>query len=228
MNHHRKKELIALAVVLIILIILVVLTRTFKDTFSVASLKEYINGWGILGPLVLIFLYIIQGTIAIIPSYVLMVLAGTLFGFWMGSLYSLVGCALGASLTFLVARKLGKPFEKRFITKEHIKHFEELFKKHGISVVFSGRTVAPISHNILSFTAGLTNMSFNKYFWATFFGFMPTVFLLAYFGTRLTEGFSLINITILLVLIIGFVIMIRNHKKVHEFFHKIHMKFKRK
>jgi len=225
-EHHKKREYITLFIIFLIIITLILISRKFP--INISEIREFINSFGALAPIILILLLVIQGISGLYPSYVLMALAGLLFGFWFGALYSLIGMLLGASITFLIARKLGKPCEKKFIKKEHINHFDNLFKKYGGYIVFLGRLASPVTANILSFSSGLTKMKFRRFFLATFLGFLPGIILLNLFGFRLTKGFGNIwNILFFGFLVLLFILILEFHKKIYDSLHKFLKRFEK-
>jgi len=72
---------------------------------------------GAWGPLVFILMQVAQVLIAPIPGQVIGLIGGYLFGPFWGLLYTLTGAAIGLTLIFILARKLGRPFAKRFLSK---------------------------------------------------------------------------------------------------------------
>jgi uncharacterized membrane protein YdjX (TVP38/TMEM64 family) len=70
-------------------------------------LKHTLREWGILAPLIFIGLQALQVIVAPIPGEVTGILAGYLFGEWLGFFYSTIGLTLGSVAAFGVGRWLG-------------------------------------------------------------------------------------------------------------------------
>ena len=87
---------------LLLAILLAVLNR---ERFDAEAVSSWIDAAGALGPLTFIGIYALAAVL-FLPAWILTVLAGVLFGPWLGTLYSLTGATLGATLAFLTARHL--------------------------------------------------------------------------------------------------------------------------
>jgi len=83
------------------------------------SNKERVNNFvisfGSYAPLVFIGLQILQVLLAPIPGEFTGFVGGYLFGIVPGLIYSTVGLSLGSLFAFLIARRLGMPFVRRFM-----------------------------------------------------------------------------------------------------------------
>ena len=88
--------------------------------------------------------------------------------------YAGLGSAIGASITYWVARIGGRPMIERFAKWFHIdliyiERVEEQVKKWGAGIVMFGR-VLPGIRTLVSIPAGLVRIPFPKFFLATFIG----------------------------------------------------------
>ncbi|HEX5840076.1 MAG TPA: DedA family protein [Anaerolineales bacterium] len=92
----------------------------------------------------------------------------------LAGLYAGLGSAIGASITYWIARKGGRPLVDKFakifhIDLKYIAKAEELCKKWGIGIVLVGR-LTPGVRTLVSIPAGLARIPFIKFFVATFAG----------------------------------------------------------
>jgi len=135
-------------------------------------------GWlGVFG------LMIFENATGITPSEIILAFAG-----WMlierhaisptfiplAGLYAGLGSAIGASITYWVARVGGRPLVDKFtrffrIDIFYIERVEEQVKKWGAGIVMFGR-VLPGIRTLVSIPAGLVRIPFPKFFIATFIG----------------------------------------------------------
>ena len=135
-------------------------------------------GWhGVFG------LMIFENATGITPSEIILAFAG-----WMlierhgiapsfillAGLYTGLGSAIGASITYWIARLGGRPLVDKFarlfrIDIKYIERIEDQCKKWGIGVVFVGRMI-PGVRTLISIPAGMVRISFLKFFLATFVG----------------------------------------------------------
>jgi membrane protein DedA with SNARE-associated domain len=92
----------------------------------------------------------------------------------LGALYAGFGSAVGASITYWVARLGGRPVVDRFakifrIEPELIAKAEEQMHRRGSGLVLIGRIIPGI-RTLISIPAGLAKIPFIKFFIATFIG----------------------------------------------------------
>jgi membrane protein DedA with SNARE-associated domain len=135
-------------------------------------------GWfGVFG------LMIFENATGITPSEIILAFAG-----WMlieshgispafiplAGLYAGLGSAIGASITYWVARIGGRPLVDRFaelfhIDLKYIEKIEDQCTKWGAGIVLIGRVI-PGARTLVSIPAGLVRIPFAKFFVATFAG----------------------------------------------------------
>ncbi|HSO11939.1 MAG TPA: DedA family protein [Anaerolineales bacterium] len=135
-------------------------------------------GWlGVFG------LMIFENATGITPSEIILAFAG-----WMlierhgiqptfillAGVYAGLGSAIGASITYWVARLGGRPLIDKFtkllrIDLHYIERIEEQVMKWGAGIVLFGR-VLPGIRTLVSIPAGLVRIPFPKFFVATFLG----------------------------------------------------------
>src|SRR5690349_1771466 len=135
-------------------------------------------GWfGVFG------LMIFENATGITPSEIILAFAG-----WMlieshglpatfipvAGLYAGLGSAIGASVTYWVARMGGRPLVDKFarmfrIDLAYIERIENQCQQWGAGIVLVGRVI-PGVRTLVSIPAGLIQMPFPRFFLATFIG----------------------------------------------------------
>jgi uncharacterized membrane protein YdjX (TVP38/TMEM64 family) len=93
-----------------------------------------------------------------------------------------VGATLGSAISFMLTRLLGRELIERFLGG-HINFCTSCSDKILTKAVFLSRLLPFISFDVVSFGAGLTKMSLQKFILATFFGTIPLTFVYNYFGS---------------------------------------------
>lgn len=161
-------------------------------------------GWaGVFG------LMIFENATGITPSEIILAFAGWMLierhgitpGFiFIGGLYAGLGSAIGASITYWVARIGGRPvierFEKFFgIDPALIAKAEDQMRRWGAGMVLIGRVI-PGVRTLISIPAGLAKIPFAKFFIATFIGAYVWCTLLIGVGYILGQEWMLISIYI--------------------------------
>ncbi len=172
---------------ILILVILCFLAVGFftplKDILSkskIESVKEWIQGKGVLAPLFFIVLYIVS-TVFLIPGSILTLLGGLIFGVTMGTLWVLVGANIGALLAFLIARYVARESIQRWILKKAMK-IEEKIQAGGFYIVFWLRLIPALPFNILNYALGLTSVTLKDYVLASLLGMIPGTFVYVSLG----------------------------------------------
>jgi uncharacterized membrane protein YdjX (TVP38/TMEM64 family) len=190
-NGNRLRRHLILGSLLIVTIILVyiVLHRTGALSLFMDSerLHGVIKGAGALGPLLIIGFFIIAVVINPLPSAPIALAAGFAYGHTWGTLYVVIGSVSGAFIAFLIARLLGHDLLYRwFGEKLKVGLLGSQLGLMGMIVVF--RLLPFISFDIVSYAAGLTNITWWRFLLATTVGIIPASFLLAHFGSEMGTG----------------------------------------
>jgi membrane protein DedA with SNARE-associated domain len=131
------------------------------------SLLGLVTDWGYLGIFVLM---ILEGSFLPLSSKLIIWPSAYLAQQGYMNVYFLVfiavtGNLIGASINYIVARKLGRPILKHFSEKK-IHKAEKFFKKYGEMSVFLGGLVSGV-RQIMPISAGLVKMPYTKFIFLT-------------------------------------------------------------
>ena len=174
------------------------------ETLNPKRIVEYLDTWGPWGPMVFMIMMATAVVVSPIPSLPLDLAAGAAFGPLLGTTYAVVGAEVGAILSFLIGRFLGKDLIARWLTT-NVVFCEKCSDHHLIGMVFLARLLPVFSFDLISYGAGLTNMSLKAFALATLVGMIPPTFALTYFGsTVITVEWPLILSGALLIIIFLF------------------------
>ena len=136
---------------------------TFRDA---DSFKEFINSFGIFGPIFLTLFQCIKTVYAVIPSTLGCIVGPALFGTWKGIICNYVGICLGSFLAFALSRKFGLSLVKQiFSEKKYQKSLRKMEKWNKSYPFFLWVAIfLPISpDDFLCYFTGLTDMKFKKF-----------------------------------------------------------------
>lgn len=170
---------------LTLLALLFFISRFFWDIesfFSPGRIGGLLEATGVLAPVAYMAMMALAVVISPIPSLPLNIAAGAFFGPVMGTLYSAAGALGGAVISFLIARMLGRALIERFISG-HVNFCSTCSDRLLTKVVFISRLLPFFSFDVISYGAGLTKISLNRFSLATFFGMLPLTFTYNYFGS---------------------------------------------
>ena len=129
-HRHRVKALIIILLIVTAFILTYIFTPGLDNLSSPEYLREYILDLGPLG-YVMYVLFVILSIPLPIPTGTLALAGGYIFGTLIGTSLVMVGLVIGASVSFLLVRKFGRPLVEMLVDKRHIIHFNHLFKKRG-------------------------------------------------------------------------------------------------
>jgi uncharacterized membrane protein YdjX (TVP38/TMEM64 family) len=189
---EKKRALIRFLILIIFIITALAAAQLFdlEVYMDVESLRLWISGYGIWGPLIFIAFYLIAPTF-MLPGLPITVLSGLLFGPIFGIIYASIGATLGASLAFIVARQMGRDWVESFIKIKHGR-WEKLDKEvelRGWQIVAFARLIPLFPFNLLNYAFGLTKIRFSHYFIASFIFMLPGVAAYVLFSSSFLELF---------------------------------------
>jgi uncharacterized membrane protein YdjX (TVP38/TMEM64 family) len=150
-------------------------------------IRAFLGNAGRLAPILYMGMMALAVIISPIPSVPLDIAAGAFFGPLWGTVYSAVGALGGAVASFLFARFLGRAIVERFLGG-HIHFCRTCSDRLLAKIVFFSRLLPFVSFDIISYGAGLTQMSLKAFAGATFLGMLPLTFAYNYFGSFLVVG----------------------------------------
>ena len=174
------------------------------ETFNPGRIVDYLDTWGPVGPLVFVLMMTTAVVVSPIPSLPLDLAAGAAFGPFLGTTYAVIGAEIGVIISFLIGRVLGKDVITRLL-KINVRFCEKCSDHHLMGLVFFARLFPFFSFDLVSYGAGLTNMSLRAFALATLLGMIPPTFVLTYFGSSVvTVEWPLILSGIVLVILFLF------------------------
>ncbi|NIQ01309.1 MAG: hypothetical protein GWM98_13630 [Nitrospinaceae bacterium] len=164
------------------------------------SFKAYVLSLGAWGPIIFVGIFCIR-PLFLIPSIALFIGGGLAFGPVAGPLYASLGAAIGGTVGFWFARKMGHDY----VVKK-LKLGAEVIDttRFSFSVVFLLSLLPVMPVTVINYGAGLSRMNFKNYITAHVLGMTPRAFAYGFFGSTLLEiGSPKFKMSILILLIIG-------------------------
>ena len=165
----------------------VLLTASPEGQGMLEALRAYVQGWGVLAPLIYVAIVTVEVLIAPIPGLLLYAPAGAIFGGFLGGTLSLVGNTIGAAIASFLARALGASWLARHVHSPRFAAIRERLQKRGAWVVFGLRLNPLTSSDLVSYAAGLAGVPSRWVAMGTFFGMLPQCYLQAYLAEKLFE-----------------------------------------
>jgi uncharacterized membrane protein YdjX (TVP38/TMEM64 family) len=181
----KSKILTALPKFLIVFLIVAGLVTfnfffPFKD--HVQDAVEWFRAlgpWAII-PFVVIF---VLAAVFFVPISGMILVAGTLYGFWMGYLLVAASGLISIAVTYGLGRKL---WRKRVEALRHDHpRFESIYEaisKHGPILVFLIRLNPFLPFSLLNYLFTIPKLDIRKYLISSFLGLTPDIFFYLYVG----------------------------------------------
>ena len=114
------------------------------------------------------------------------ILSGFIFGKWMGTLIVALGLSVGATILYVFANYFLKELIRdKFLSR--YKNLEIKFKKSEFIYLLLYRFIGGIPFAISNVLPCIFNVKVYNFFWATFIGIMPQLFLIASIGNGLEK-----------------------------------------
>ncbi len=145
-------------------------------------LLEWTDGLGPWGPVLLVVVYVAV-CLLFLPSSILTLGAGFLFGAIWGAAIASLGATLGAAAAFLVARGILRGrIEHRLATHPKFRRLDRAIGDQGFQIVVLARLCSFFPYDLTSYL-GLTDISLVRYVLATWLGRLPETVMFAYLGS---------------------------------------------
>ena len=131
----------------------------------------------------------------------ILIISGILFGQWLGTFISIISISVGALILYSIGNFFFRDLVKKILEKK-FENYIELFKKNEFYYFFIYRFVGGLGvpfglQNLIPVLFGMKKFN---YFFASFFGFIPSFFITNTIGAGLnsyveqTETFSMIDL----------------------------------
>ncbi len=189
MNWQKIQKYISILLVVMSIIFIVALYNK-GNSVSLEDMQEKILGYGIWSPIIFLCIYVFITTFS--PSSPFMAIAGVIFGFKYGMLYSAIGNLLSAVIMFYVSRALGKKLVDKILKHKYMRHIERYnsrLENSGLLDLILLRIAPIMPFNILNIIMGVSKIKIKVYVVGTIIGLLPSTFIAVYFGELISKIF---------------------------------------
>ena len=173
-----------------------------------ALLKEWMSVFGSFEVLIFILIQAFQVVIFIVPGELVEIAAGFLFGTTLGSIYSILGIALGSAASFIIARFLGYDFVRWVVPEQMFNRWDVFIneEKRGGTVLFLLYFIPGTPKDALAYFAGITPVSYLKFIFVSMFARLPAIVFSAYIGANIEQKNYTTALTVSVIAGIAFLI----------------------
>lgn len=149
-----------------------------------ARIREWVEGFGLWGPLVSIALNIVQVLLAPLPGQFIGMANGYLYGAWLGTLYSMAGLMVGTTLAMGLARRFGRPLVERLVDGQKLARWDRLASRRGPLFFFLVFLLPFLPDDLVCFLIGLSPLSLPRMVVLAALGRLPGVFASCWIGAH--------------------------------------------
>lgn len=135
---------------------------------------------GFLAPIGFVVIYCLS-TLMLLPTMVLTLASGAIFGPLEGTVLNLAGASLGASLAFLISRYLAADWVRQR-RGPRLQQLMAAVERHGWQSVALLRLFPILPFNLVNYGMGITAIRFRVYVLTTLVFLLPPEILYTYFG----------------------------------------------
>jgi uncharacterized membrane protein YdjX (TVP38/TMEM64 family) len=160
---------------------------------GVLALRGGLQSMGAIGIVAFVLLEA-AWTMTTLPSAPVMTMGGMLYGFWLGSMYALVGNLLGSAASFWLGRAvLSRRVEIWAERYDDLRRALELVESRPFFSVLASRISSAFPLTLLGYALGTTRVPLTVYLVATFIAVLPGAVMYAGIGDGLWIGFARAN-----------------------------------
>ena len=172
---------------LIVLLLIGFNRQSMVELFQILTNRDrltfYLEQLGLWAPFLSMLIVSLQHMSPVFPGQSVMLAAsGYLYGLAGGFFVNMLAAVAASQLTFMVARRAGKPFVNRLLPATVLDRWQEAADKRGFAFFVLNFWIPIIPGNAANYLAGLTSMSSWTFLLASVVGRIPGVFLITLIG----------------------------------------------
>ena len=207
----------SIAVIKILLLAVIVIGIPVYLYFSYGSelfssdvlyrLEDYLNLHRSESALILIGLQIVQVIICILPGQPIQFASSYMFGILGGFLLSITGALIGVTISFYIAKFLGKDFLEIVFDADKIENYRrKLNSGKGLLIVLLIYLLPGVPKDLVSYAAGISDMRFRPFLLVSTIGRSPgmlgSLLLGHFFSERNYTAIAVLAVITVIILVI--------------------------
>jgi uncharacterized membrane protein YdjX (TVP38/TMEM64 family) len=146
-----------------------------------AQIQAWVTQTGVWGPLTYCLIYFIA-TLFILPSTALNLLAGALFGPWLGTLWTTLAAVCAAVAAFHFSRTTGRTRVQQRL-QGYWQWLDQELQRGGWLYIFAIRLLPIMPYGLVNLAAGLTSIRTSDYLLGTITGTVLGAFPFVFLGS---------------------------------------------
>lgn len=203
---------------LFIVAIVIIYSLGLLDFISIEAIKcqqllleDFVNRHIVWASAIYILLHTAAITFFLPFGSILNIIAGFLFGIFVGGTLALIAGSIGSLLAFFTARYFLKDWIQQRFAK-NVRFFNHEIEHYGVYYLVGIHFIMGIPIALINILAGLSHVSWQQFLWTTVIGSLPGMYIHAYIGYLFHSVNSLADIVstriISALVILGLVIFV--------------------
>ena len=190
-QYKRKRKWLAgisIAVVMLLVVCVTLFVSRWLRSFSQEDFRAYVRSFGVLAPVVMLGLQILQVFIALIPGEIVESAAGFVLGPWLGTAVCYLGICIASTLIFTLTRRYGVRLVEVFIAREKINELRFLnTEQKRNTLIFLLFFIPGTPKDLLTYFVGLTDIRLKTFLLLSMVARIPSVITSTFGGHLLGE-----------------------------------------
>lgn len=190
----------------------------FIRGLSVHKLVRYIESKGPLSALVFLSIFALKPFFIVLPSAMISIVGGILFGPIKGLLLSVIGFYLSGTIAYWISRFLGRSFVEKILGKRALA-LDTNLEENGFKILLLLRLPPVLPYDPLSYTCGLTKIKYWDFIFASVIGILPETTCYSFLGKNILRPLSpqfLIPLVFIVIATISSTYLFSKSKKLSE------------
>lgn len=181
--------------IVVVIGIIIALFFIFKSGNGIKQFRDldclilFIKRRGKYAVLAFLLIFALKPLVMVIPSTIMSITAGILFGPFYGFMMSLTGFFISGTFAFALSRFLGKDFVNK-ILKGKVVTLNKNLNKNGFKVLLLLRLPPVLPYDPVSYACGLSEMKYFDFITASVIGVMPETFCYSVIGENFRDPMS--------------------------------------
>lgn len=150
-----------------IISIIIAIFKFVVPIFSPSELREIIEKVGIWGPIIVILYCVAAHVVAPLVGSPIFLASIVIYGVWRTAIFYYIASLISATINFYISRRLGRPWVKKIGGTKILNQTDKIVNKLGDKILIFCRLFGWSLFDVISYAAGLTKISFKRYFFIT-------------------------------------------------------------
>lgn len=188
-KNNKIKLAIFMGIILIAITFAALILKNIKN-IDVNYIVDFLRQRKDYAVLIYLLMFALKPILVFIPSNIIVISGGIIFGPFKGLLLAMAGFFISATISFYGARFLGKDFVQGLMGKKFI-DLDKKLENSGFKLLLLIRLIPVVPYDPVCYACGFTNMSYFTYIVPSILGVLPESFCYNLMGKNVDNPLSI-------------------------------------